>query len=92
MRTLGCLQRDYSTWEVNPPNPTGMHHMMVTCMNDQDRFWTRGRQSSIQRADGTKSDVLQMIQIRCSTIVQSVLLRTAFMPNVTGYVDTTSRT
>ena len=25
----------YSTWEVNPPNPTGiLAHMMVQCMND----------------------------------------------------------
>jgi len=28
----------------------GMHPHDVTCMNDQDRFWTRGRQSSIRGA------------------------------------------
>ena len=29
----------YSTWEVNPPDPTGyVPQMMVTCMNDRGRM------------------------------------------------------
>ena len=65
---------NYSTWEVNPPNPTGYGPtMMVGCMNDA---------GPIRRTGGTITDPL------FNAGLQPVLLRAAVHARPDGYFDT----
>jgi hypothetical protein len=67
----------YSTWEVNPPNPTGYGPtMMVTCMNDAGAF------PDPQHPGQTIPDPL--FQAGYSQFCYEL----PFMPGQTGYFDT----
>ncbi|MBS0375951.1 MAG: hypothetical protein JSR73_15335 [Proteobacteria bacterium] len=75
---------NYSTWEVNPPNPTGYGPtMMVMCMNDSGQttkspWWDT-------TANGTTSATPDpFFQQGYSTFCYEL----AFMPGQTGYFDT----
>ncbi len=68
---------NYSTWEVNPPNPTGYGPtMMVTCMNDA----------------GPIPDPNNLGQVITDPLFQSgysdFCYQLPFMPGQTGYFDT----
>jgi hypothetical protein len=68
---------NYSTWEVNPPNPTGYAPtMMVMCMNDH------GPIADPKNAGQTITDPL--FQSGYSDFCYEL----AFMPAATGYFDT----
>src|SRR5437879_2196675 len=67
----------YSTWEVNPPNPTGYGPtMMVVCMND------RGRLPDPAHPGQTTSDPLYQEGY------SQFCYHLPFMPGQTGYFDT----
>ena len=75
-RSVGLLRwPTYSTWEVNPPNPTGYApQMMVTCMNDP---------GPIPGPNGTMiTDPLYNPQL------QPVLLRVVVYARADAYMDT----
>jgi hypothetical protein len=68
---------NYSTWEVNPPNPTGYSPtMMVTCMNDQ------GLHPDPTRPGQTISDPLY------NPAYSQFCYEIPFMPGQTQYMDT----
>lgn len=71
----------YSTWEVNPPNPTGYApNMMITCMNDP---------GPVLDTNPTSSTYGQMITDPLYNPHYSNFCYTnAYMPGTTDYMDT----
>jgi hypothetical protein len=65
----------YSTWEVNPPNPTGYSpNMMIMCMNDKGPIATNN--------EGQQTDPLY------NSAYSQFCYELPFMPGETAYLDT----
>jgi hypothetical protein len=83
----------YSSWEVNPPNPTGYApQMAITCMNDPGPIPRTNAQGQYIDATGTvvaTADLAQMItDPSYNPAYSNFCYEMPFMPGFTAYMDT----
>ncbi len=71
----------YSTWEVNPPNPTGYApNMMVTCMNDPGPI--------LDTRPGSSTSGQMITDPMYNPQYSNFCYTNAYMPGTTDYMDT----
>jgi hypothetical protein len=71
----------YSTWEVNPPNPTGYApNMMITCMNDPGPI--------IDTRPGSPTPGKLIQDPNYNPQYSNFCYTNAYMPGTTDYMDT----